>query len=121
MFQCNMALPEYHMTAGSTKEFYIPIFTQSGEPIDASGMTARFAISDFVNQNCSPFVTKNCRVVTQSGSTLAVLFVSLDAEETMNLYGKFIYQVTAQASTGEIGPLRGILNISPNNDKGMSS
>lgn len=117
MYKNNMALPEYSMTAGSTKEFYIPIYNPSGRRIDASGMTARYVIADFVNQNCRPYVVKDCSVVAQEGDTAASLFVTLDAEDTVNLYGKFIYQVTATAASGEIGPMRGILNISPNNDK----
>lgn len=117
MFSYNMDLPAYHMTAGSTKSFYIPIFNPSGKRIDATGMTARFSISDYVNYNCTPFVTKNCSVVTQQSDPVAALFVELDAADTIDLYGKFIYQVTAKSADGDIGPMRGILTISPNYDK----
>lgn len=117
MFACNMELPQCHMTAGATKEFYIPVFNPSGKQIDVSGMTARLSISDYVNQNCKPLVVKECEVSTQDDILLAVFRVRLDSQDTVNLYGKFIYQVTAKSADGDIGPMRGILTISPNYDK----
>lgn len=112
-----MSLPEYHMTAGESKNITIPIYNTAKKQIDATGMTARFSISDFVNIASEPLVTKSCSVIVQDGELMAVLFVVLEPEDTVNIYGKYIYQITAKDSQGSLGVLRGVLHIAPNNDK----
>lgn len=117
LYQSNMSLPEYHMTAGESKNITIPIYNTGNKQIDASGMTARLAVSEFGNIAADPLFTKNCSVVAQEGELMAVLFVDLVPEDTVNLYGKYIYQITAKDFQGAFGVLRGVLHISPNNDK----
>lgn len=112
-----MTLPEYSMTAGESKHITIPIYNTAKKQIDASGMTARFSISDFVNIATAPLVTKNCSVIAQEGELMAVLFVALEPEDTVDIHGKYIYQITAKDFQGSFGVLRGVLHIAPNNDR----
>ena len=111
-----MSLPEYHMIAGESKQFTIPIYDSYDRQIDATGMTARFAICGYINPNMEPFVTKPCTVMPWSGG-LAVLYVVLKPEDTVDLTGKFFYQITAKDTAGDCGIMRGHLYIHPNGDK----
>ena len=67
------------MIAGETKTFTIPIYSSvaKNKQIDASGMTARFAISDYVNYDSNPLFSCDCSVFTPEGEPLAVLRVYL--------------------------------------------
>lgn len=111
-----MSLPEYHMIAGESKRFTIPIYDNYSRQIDATGMTARFAICGYVNPNMEPFVTKQCGV-TPWESGVAVLSTSLNPDDTVGLTGKFLYQITAKDASGDFGVMRGVLYIHPNGDK----
>lgn len=111
-----MSLPAYHMIAGESKQFTIPIYDSYDRQIDATGMTARFAICGYVNPNMEPFVIKQCNV-TPCENGVAVLSTSIDPDDTVNLTGKFLYQITAKDASGDFGVMRGALYIHPNGDK----
>lgn len=117
MCDCLTTLPEQHMTAGDSKNIEIQIYNRKGKPVDATGMKARISISDYVNLNMSPFVTKNCSVIPRTGEQMAVLFVSLAPADTLNLCGKYVYQITGKDADSDFGVMNGILVIHPNRDK----
>ncbi len=112
-----MSLPKFHMTAGDSKRLIIPIYTRDGRPIDASGMTARLAITDFVGVCNEPLVIKNCTVMKGAADNVAVLFVQLDPTDTIYLYGCYLYQITAKDIDGDFGIMRGKLYIYRNGDR----
>lgn len=117
MFQCRMTLPEFSMTGGESKNITIPIYNKSGKQIDVSGMSARLAISDYVNIGMEPLVIKDCEVRPDGGDAFAVLFVALDPEDTVRLSGKFIYQVTGKDFAADFGVMQGIMTIAANRDR----
>lgn len=112
----NLSLPDFEMVAGESKSFTIPLYTSSGYQIDASGMTARFAICDYVNSATEPYVSKPCSVIWLESSQVYVLHVTLDPAETINLCGKYWYQITAKDVSGSYGVLRGHIIIHYNGD-----
>lgn len=103
------------MTAGESKSFTIPIYNNSKKQINATGMIARLAICSYVTAGMSPLVLKQCSVVDWDQG-MAVLRVDLDPEDTIDLHGKFIYQITAKDVAGDLGVLRGYLYVAPNGD-----
>jgi len=113
---CDMTLPEYHMVAGESKSITIPIYNRKGKQIDATGMTARFAINSFVTPNMAPLTFRDCEVV-KDGSVLAALRVNLLPEDTAELRGKFLYQITAKDMEDNIGVMQGYLFIHMNGDR----
>lgn len=111
------SLPRYAMTAGESKELTIPIYNCAGRQIDMTDMTARFAISDLINQDSEPFVIKSCAIVVPAGEDCAVLTVELNTVDTVNLHGQYIYQVTVKNQDGLLGVMKGILTIAANYDR----
>lgn len=116
MFPYEMTLPEFHMVAGESKNIMIPIYTSSGQQIDVTGMTAYCSICDYVNLNTTPYAVKDCKVIPGVSGSAAVFFISLVPSDTVNLYGKYIYQLTAKAESDSLGVMCGYLYITPNHD-----
>lgn len=117
MFPSQMSLPHFHFTGGETKNITIPIFNKAGNQIDAYGMTARLVISDYVNLNMDPLVIKDCKVIPGDSSAFAVLFTVLEPKDTVNLSGKFIYQVTGKDVEDAFGVMQGFMTIAANRDR----
>lgn len=109
------------MSAGEARTLTIPIYNDADKQIDMTDMTARFAISDPINQDSEPFVVKTCSVVTPADSDYAVLSVVLDPADTVNMCGQYIYQVTVKDSDGRPGVLKGAITIAANHDKAAIS
>ena len=125
MLQCchhtylgEMTLQPYKMVAGERRTITVPVYNSAGNQIDMAGMTARLAISDMINLDSLPFVTKACAVQAQDGSDYSVLKVSLDPEDTLELCGQYIYQITITGDDSGPGVLRGLITIHANYDKG---
>lgn len=107
---------------GSTQELvFHTFFSQNKKPFDLSSCTASFALINFVNKNGSPLIAKPMEVSKSEdgdGTVTNVLRVVLLPEETVDLVGKFIYQITIQDISGEIEiPDQGIIRIANNINK----
>ncbi|MPM04300.1 hypothetical protein SDC9_50576 [bioreactor metagenome] len=114
-------LPEYSMTAGETQNITIMLFTQNKQQLDADGMTARLAISDYINRNSEPFIIKTCSITQQAGYEISSLFCKLLPADTITLRGKFIYQVTITDVDDTVAILKGVMNIGANVDQSAIS
>ncbi len=124
MMQCSHApfsLPPYTINAGEAKDLTFPIYNRSKRQIDMTGMTARFAIADPVNQDSAPLLIKPCSVSQQVGSDYGSLQVKLDASDTVDLCGQYIYQITIKSDEDGPGILKGLLTVFANYDKGAIS
>lgn len=117
----NYQLPEYTIIAGETQNITILLFNQDDMQLDADGMVARLAISDFVNRGDNPLVIKNCTVVIPPVSDVSSLYCHLSPSDTLSLRGKYIYQVTVRDVEGVTTILRGIMNIIGNVDQNAVS
>ena len=94
------SLPTIDFVGGSTQELvFHTFFSQNKKPFDLSSCTASFALINFVNKNGSPLIAKPMEVSKSEdgdGTVTNVLRVVLLPEETVDLVGKFIYQITIQ-------------------------
>lgn len=116
------SLPTIDFVGGSTQELvFHTFFSQNKKPFDLSSCTASFALINFVNKNGSPLIAKPMEVSKSEdgdGTVTNVLRVVLLPEETVDLVGKFIYQITIQDISGEIEiPDQGIIRIANNINK----
>lgn len=116
------SLPTIDFVGGSTQELaFHTFFFQNKQPFDLSSCTANFAVINFVNKNGSPIISKKMEVGKSEdgdGTVTNVLRVVLLPEETVNLVGKFIYQISIQDVSGEVEiPDQGILRIANNINK----
>ena len=110
-------LPTVDFVGGSTQELaFHTFFSQNKRPFDLSTCTA-----NFVNKNGTPLISKQMDIIKSEdgdGTVTNVLKVVLLPEETVDLFGKFIYQITIQDISGEIEiPDQGILRIANNINK----
>lgn len=92
------------------------LFARNKLQLDADGMTARFAITDYINQG-EPFIVKSCEIIQPPGAEISSLFCKLLPDDTITLRGKFIYQVTVIDIDSTVAILKGIMNIDGNADQ----
>lgn len=119
------SLPTIDFVGGSTQELvFHTFFSQNRKPFDLSSCTASFAVINFINKNGSPLITKTMQVDKSEvgdGTVTNVLRVVLQPEDTVDLVGKFIYQISIQDISGDIEiPDQGIIRIANNINKDFS-
>ena len=86
-----------------------------------TGCTANFAIVSFTNKMGKPILTKSMEdIFNDEGTINNVLTVTLEPRETMDLYGKYIYQIQIKDVSGNVEiPKQGILYITNNINRGF--
>lgn len=117
LYDETMSLPTFYMTAGDSKSLTIPIYTRRGQQIDVAGMTARLIIADFVGVCEEPLVVKTCAAAAGTTNDFMVFSTKLEPADTVDLFGCYLYQVTAKDIGDDFGIMRGKLYIYRNRDK----
>ena len=110
-------LPDYSMVAGETQNITILLYTTKNRQLDATGMYARFAVTDFINQDSEPILTKVCTIITPQDEYPAVLNCRLTPDDTIDLGGKYIYQITVMDIDDSVAILKGDMLIDRNCDR----
>lgn len=112
---CPYTLPQVEFVGGSTQDFSFRCYqNKTGRPLDMSESEADFSIIDYGNKYGEPLVSRVMDVRDGDG-TYNVLFVSLAPEDTVDLVGKYIYQISIRDVAGVVEiPNQGILYITNN-------
>lgn len=86
-----------------------------------TGCTANFAIVSFTNKMGKPILTKPMEAIFNDDGTINnVLIVTLEPKETVELCGKYIYQIQIQDIDGDVEiPKQGLLYITNNINRGF--
>lgn len=107
-------LPTLKFVGGETQDLKFNVYKEKKpNPFNLSGCTANFSLINYVNNNGTPLISKS---MSYSGN---VLSVTISPKETVNLNGKYIYQITIKDQVGssvEI-PDQGIAYIANNINK----
>ena len=107
-------LPEINFVGGETQELRFNLISKNGEPFDVSGASADFSICNYSNKVGTPILSYTPRQLTEGGVT-SILAVDIPKEDTADLSGKFIYQITVIDLRGDSEiPNQGIMNIARN-------
>lgn len=89
-------------------------------PYNASGQTVTFSLINFSDQYGNvnePIISKRCELRQNEDGVSCIAVTYLAAEETKELAGKYIYQLTVTNSAGEAEiPGKGIMFINWNID-----
>ena len=118
-------LPAIDFVGGSNQDlaFHVFFFTTKN-PYDLANCTANFAIVSFRNKNGETILSKEMAVAAgqedYQGDTYSnILKVSLTSAETVNLSGKYIYQISIrEKTTGKTEvPNQGVLYVTNNINK----
>lgn len=117
------SLPEIDFVGGSSQDlvFHVYCDRKNPKPFGLTGCTANFAIVNFVNKNSVPLVSKTMTVrMNEAETDYNILFVELEPRDTLDLFGKFIYQVTIKDVDNNADiPQQGIIYIHNNINKGF--
>lgn len=110
-------LPTISFVGGSTQKLSFHIYDQSDrEPLDATTYTAEFSIINYVNKWGDPLIVKEMTLADIGDEgTLNVLTVTLSPTDTVDLAGKYIYQISIKDQDENVDiPNQGILFITNN-------
>lgn len=111
-------LPEILFVGGETHDLLFHLFTQTGHVFNAAGVSATFSVVGSVNRTGEPILSKPMDVIADDDGIESILSVTLMPKETVDLFGKYIYQITIQDMSGETEiPSQGVLGITNNIDK----
>lgn len=121
MLQNIYSLPEIELVGGASKSLQFTLYRNgtSPTPFDFYGGSANFSVVNIVNKNGEPLISKDMQVDTSTDDKgeqyCNVLRVMLMPKDTVNLFGKFVYQLTLKDASGNIDiPHQGIIYIHNN-------
>ncbi len=111
-------LPCIEFVGGETENLtFYTYYHASREIFNISDCTCSFAISQFHDRNGTPILIKPMSVTDRNA-----LSVTLDPKDTVDLAGKYLYQISIRNIDGEIEiPKQGVMYIMTNVNKSFSS
>lgn len=115
-------LPELTFVGGKTQELNFRLKEKDGSLYNARNCEANFSICNYSNKTGEPLLSIQPTFVSNDNSIIHILHIIISPEQTVNLYGKYIYQITIKDETGRVEiPNQGILNITRNINKNYIS
>lgn len=115
-------LPTITFVGGETRDLAFHIYHYIGKrPYSLSDCDCTFSLVNFTTKGGKPILSKEMTVIYDETETFDnILTVTLESSESVNLFGKYIYQITIQDRAGEVEiPSQGIMYITNNIDKGI--
>lgn len=113
-------LPELSFVGGATQDFEFDVFSEKNNALfDLSSCTADFSIVGYLGRDREPIVSKMMDIrFGIDNSVKNVLHITLLPSDTVNLYGKYVYQVSIKDAVGKVEiPSQGIMYIQNNINK----
>ena len=111
----NFKLPELNFIGGNYKE--IPFVVEdldNGGVMDLSNVKLIFSLTEYQQRNSdTPLLSKEL-MLDPDNPTLAKLY--LDSADTINLKGRYIYQITVKAPNNKKEHFQGSMTIDSNID-----
>lgn len=110
-------LPTISFVGGSTQKLAFHIYDEGDkEPLDATSYEAAFSVIDYVHKWRDPIFTKTMTISdTGDKGTRNILVVELVPSDTVDLAGKYVYQISVKDQDGNVDiPDQGILFITKN-------
>lgn len=118
------SLPELCFVGGSSEnlEFNLYYDKSNPRPFNIYGGRADFSITSLISKNGCPLFSKSMQILqgdthTPEDMCYNVVRVSLLPEDTVDLFGKYVYQVTLMDVNGNIDVYQGIISIHRNINK----
>lgn len=115
------ALPTIEFVGGETQDLIFNVFFYVGrKPYGLEGCDAMFSVVSALNKRGTPVIQKEMKVMpsTTEGTPAHSLAVTLTPKETVELCGKYIYQIQIHDTDGDNEiPKQGLMYITNNIDK----
>ena len=108
-------LPQDRFVAGQTCKYIWRLFRESGQPFNANGCEGSFALIDYSHKDEEPILVKPVDLLLGDEEFVNIASLELKPEDTINLDGKYIYQLSIKDPEGNLEiPNQGLLYISNN-------
>ena len=123
MSACDLSpyvLPTIDFVAGETQELAFHVyFHANGKALSLEGCEANFAVVNYMNAHSVPVISKAMSVDYGVDKDVDnVLTVKLLPGDTIDLSGKYIYQISIRNQKGDVEiPKQGVMIIHRNIDK----
>lgn len=116
IIQANIyTLPELTFVGGKTQELRFNLKDTKGNPYDVIDGYANFSVCSYSYKIGEPIFSIEPRLVTDESGVTDRLFVTITPDKTIDLYGKYIYQIIIVDFAGKVQiPNQGIMNITRN-------
>lgn len=118
-------LPTISFIGGATKKLlFHALFFTNKKPFDLTECTASFSVEDHLDRDGDPILSKSMTIgkgdVEEGVVVDNLLSVTLEASETADWEGKYIYQVSIKDADGGVDiPSQGILYVYKNIHEGF--
>ena len=111
------SLPDWDFVGGSTQKRIFTMTNESGVTYAYPGSSASISIIEYVNRG-APVLTKAATVGADASGKYCDVTAALTPSETLNLCGKYIYQLSIKDANGNYSiPMYGLMHIADNIDK----
>ena len=113
-------LPTIDFVGGETQNLAFNVyFNKDKKPFSLTGCTCNFSIVSFTNKMGAPILSKEMKgIYNDEVAADNVLTVTLTPTETVELFGKYIYQIIIRDIDGDVEiPKQGILYVTNNINK----
>lgn len=113
-------LPTIDFVGGETQNLTFNVyFYKDKKPFSLTGCTCNFSIVSFTNKMGAPILSKKMNgTYNDEVASDNVLTVTLTPTETVELFGKYIYQIIIRDIEGDVEiPKQGILYVTNNINK----
>ncbi len=115
MIHAIYTLPEMSFVGGESQTLMFNLFTIDGNDFDAGECEVGFALVHYSNKNGIPILTKKAEIWEGNNGVMNTARVDLTSEDTLDLYGRYVYQLTVNDSFGNTEiPGQGIIDITRN-------
>jgi hypothetical protein len=105
---------------GESQRFRFRLVSPLGSEFNANGCYVSFSVINHSNKNGDPLIVKTATLDYGLEGVLNIAIVELLPEDTVNMYGRYIYQLSIRDSYEEIElPGKGELDISRNIHRGF--
>jgi hypothetical protein len=118
-------LPTIDLVGGSTQELVFHVYNSVADAAqDLTGCEARFSVVSFINRTSKTVISEDMALSSEdtgSGEVNDLLKVTLTPDKTVDLSGKYIYQITIRYTDKNNVivdiPWQGIMRVENNIDK----
>lgn len=86
-------LPKIHFVGGETQPLCFHLKTPSGKNYITEGYEVDFSMTRWGKKGEKPIITKTSSVTLDSTGTGSVFEINLSPADTINLYGRYVYQI----------------------------
>jgi hypothetical protein len=113
-------LPQDKFVGGQAVEYRWRLYSKAKTPFDASGCEGNFALIDYSHKFGESILSKTLTFITGDEGVVNVACVTLDSGDTVELSGKYVYQLIIKDADGNTEiPNQGFFLIYKNINEGF--